>query len=207
MHVPKLSQVGVRNIFEKDLEQYCKDDEAMIRMKMISSSSPKARMMLVPDLDHMLWHHRKEGFACHILFGKQPEINGAVIGDPGNRIWMIWTHRYYGNPESPSPDNALYILRLVIANEDAIAEQRQNQVKQMQRMIQAAQNEAAGWYLPSVKLWDPAHLVQDMVERTGIRHRKIEREGESIASLLWFGEGSGKEETLEWLGNEKYGWC
>jgi GNAT superfamily N-acetyltransferase len=207
MHVPNLSQSGIREIIDKDLEQYCKDDEAMIRKKMIRSSSQKARMMIVPDLDHMLWHHRKEEFACDKLFGKQPDVKGSVIGDDDDRIWMIWTHRYYGNPEHASSDNTLYILRLVIENENASPEQVHNQVQQMQRMIQAAQNEAAGWDLHSVKLWDPAHLVQDLVERTGIQHRTVQREEESIASLLWFGEGSGKEDTLEWLGNEKYGWC
>lgn len=207
MHVPELSQVGVRRIIEKDLEQYCKDDEGMIRRKMVSSSSQKTRMMLVPDLDHMLWHHRKEEFACDKLFGKQPNIKGAATGDFGNRIWVIWTHCYYGNPEYSSPDNTLYILRLVIENEDANLGQRQTQVKQLHRLIQAAQNEAAEWYLPSVKIWDPAHLIQDLIERTGIQHRKVERESESIACLLWFGPGSGKEDTLEWLGNEKYGWC
>lgn len=207
MHVPNLSQSGIRKIIDKDLEQYCKDDEAMIRKKMIRSSSQKARMMIVPDLDHMLWHHRKEEFACDKLFGKQPDIKGAVIGDSNDRIWMIWTHRYYGNPEHAPSDNTLYILRLVIENENASSEQGHDQVQQMQRIIQAAQNEAAGWDLPSVKLWDPAHLVRGLVERTGIQHRTVEREEESIASLLWFGEGSGKEDTVDWLGNEKYGWC
>lgn len=46
-----------------------------------------------------------------------------------------------------------------------------------------------------------------MLKRARIPHRKVEREKDSIASLLWYGEGSGKEDTLEWIGNEKYAWC
>ena len=207
MHIPNLSQVGVRPIVEKDLDQLCKDDEAMIRRAMTSSSSGKTRMILVPDLDHMLWHHRKEEFACDKLFGKQPHIKGAVIGEVNDRMWVIWTHRYYGDPHAASSDNTLYILRLVIEHESTDPEQREHQTGQMRAILWAAQNEAADWDLRHVKLWDPADLLQDMVERTGIRHRKVEREDESIASLFWFGQGSGKEDMVEWLGNEKYGWC
>lgn len=28
---------------------------------------------------------------------------------------------------------------------------------------------------------------------------------ESIASLMWYGEGSAEE--VDWIGNEKYAWC
>jgi hypothetical protein len=24
---------------------------------------------------------------------------------------------------------------------------------------------------------------------------------------MWYGEGDGKLDDLEWVGNEKYGWC
>jgi hypothetical protein len=205
MNAPTPSQA--RNLLVKDLDQLCKDDETMIRRAMTSMSNGKIRMMLVPDLDHMLWHHRKEEFACDKLFGKQPQVKGAIAGQSGNRIWAIWTHRFYGNPESASSDNTLYILRVVIENQDADAEQRAMQAEQMQAILQAAQIEAAEWKLHCVKLWDPAHLVQEMLERAGIPHRNVEREEDSIASLLWCGEGSGKEDTLEWIGNEKYAWC
>ena len=83
----------------------------------------------------------------------------------------------------------------------------EEQVEQMRDILQAAQDEAAEWNLHRVMMWDPTSLVTRLVERTGIQHRRIERDQEGIASLLWYGEGSGKEDTLEWLGNEKYGWC
>ena len=163
--------------------------------------------MLVPDLEHMLWHHGKEEFACEKLFGKLPRVKGAIAGLPGNRVWVIWTHRYYGDPELTSSDNTLYILRVVVEEENAGAVQRKNQVKQMQAVLQAAQAEAAEWRLHSVKMWDPTQLVRELVEQTGVQHRKVEREQDGIASLLWYGKGSGKDDMIEWVGNEKYGWC
>ena len=195
-----------------DLARLCEEDEAMIRNEMTTTSSHrKTRMMLVPDHDHMLWHHKKEEFVCDKLFGKQPEIKGAIVGQPGHRMWAIWTHRFYGDPDCASSENTLYILRLVIENQATAntcnSEQCDSQVEQMRIILQTAQTEAAEWKLHRVMMWDPTPLVLKLVERTGIQHRRIEREHEGIASLLWYGEGNGKEDTLEWLGNEKYGWC
>ena len=207
VHIAELPQTGVKAVIREDLDQLCKDDEAMIRTAMNGSSSKKTRMMVVPDLDHMLWHHSKEDFACEKLFGKHPRMKGAIIGELNDRMWVIWTHRYYGDPYSASSNNTLYILRIVIERRDTGPDQREHQIGQMRALLWAAQNEAAEWSLSCVKLWDPAYLVQDMVERTGIQHRKVEREEESLASLLWFGGGSGREDMVEWLGNEKYGWC
>ena len=211
---PRKPPEGLRatHILSPDLQRLCEEDEAMIRKKLTSiPSHGKTRMMLVPDLDHMLWHHSKEDFVCKKLFGKQPEIKGATVGEAGNRMWAIWTHRFYGNPDSASSENTLYLLRLVIENEAVISntdmEQREKQIERMKAILQAAQDEAARWKSHRVTMWDPSPLVLNLVEGTSIQHRRVEREHEGIASLLWYGEGSGKEDDLEWLGNEKYGWC
>ena len=198
-------------LLSEDLGQLCEEDEDMVRKELNNvSSNGKMRMMLVPDLGHMLWHHKKEEFVGDKLFGKQPAMKGATIGQPGNRMWAIWTHRFYGPPESASSENTLYILRLVIENQDTAtsdAEQVDSQTEQMRAILQTAQAEAAEWSLHHVMMWGPTPLVLNLVDRTGIQHRRIEREYEGIASLLWYGEGSGEEDSLEWLGNEKYGWC
>ena len=202
----------ITELLSRDLQRLCEEDEAMIRNLLTrKSSNGKIRMMLVPDLDHMLWHHSKEEFVCEKLFGKQPQVKGAVVGENGNRMWAIWTHRFYGDPESASSENTLYVLRLVIENRATTsatdAEQRGRQVEQLSAILQAAQDEAARWSLHRVMMWDPSPLVLKLVGETGIQHRRVEREHEGIASLLWYGEGSGREDALEWLGNEKYGWC
>ena len=202
----------VTQLLSRDLERLCKEDEALIRESLTcASSNGKTRIMLVPDIDHMLWHHRKEEFVCKKLLEKQPVVKGAIVGETGNRIWAVWAHHFYGHPDSASSDNALYVLRLVIENHAARgvidAELRKKQVEQISAILRAAQDEAARWRLQHVTMWDPSPLVLDLVDETDILHRKVEREHEGIASLLWYGEGSGKEDTLEWLGNERYGWC
>jgi len=210
---------GAKPLLAGDLERLCREDEMMIRETMTRTSiGGKSRMVLMPDLDHMLWHHTKEEFACAKLFGKQPQIKGAIAGEVGSRVWAIWTHRYYGDWRSTASGNTLYILRLVVEKE-AIASNNtvegreprydieKMQVDYLRAVIRTAQVEAAKWRLSSVVLWDPSSLVQEWIEKSSVRHRKIDREDESIASLLWYGEGSGKEDMLEWVANEKYAWC
>lgn len=209
---PSMASEGPRatQLLSGDLQRLCEEDEAMIRKDLTRpTSNGIMRMMLVPDLNHMLWHHKKEDFVCEKLFGKHPAVKGAIVGETSDRIWAIWTHRFYGDPESASSENTLYVLRLVIENQSTTsasnAEQQRNQVEQMGAIMQAAQDEAARWKLQRVMMWDPSPLVLKLIGETGIQHRIVEREHEGIASLLWYGNGSGKEDTLEWLGNEKYG--
>ena len=209
-----------RKVLDGDLDYLCDEDEAMIRKAMADRSKAKRSMMILPDQEHMRWHHRKAEFACEKLFGKQPKIKGAIAGQPGNRIWVIWTHRYYGDPESDSSSNTLYILRLVIENQLALdtssldkgdlpndAGQYEMQVQNLKAVLRNAQSEAAEWMLPSVKIWNPTPLVLRLIELTQIEHWKEERKHEGITSLLWYGDGSDSENAPEFSGNEKYAWC
>ena len=210
---PTLEGPKARHLLAEDLQWLCEEDEIMIRKDLANPSlNSKTRIMRVPDLNHILWHHKKGEFVCQRLFGKEPQTKGAMVGQEGNRIWVIWTHRFYGNPKSASSENTLYILRLVIENRAAAemeldVDQQGRQVEQMREILQAAQDEASKWKLYRVMMWGLTPLVVKLVDRTGVQHRRLERDHEGIASLLWYGEGSGREDSLEWLGNEKYGWC
>ena len=201
----------VTKLLSKDLGQLCLEDETMVRNALTSTSDGKLRMTVVPNIDHMLWHHKKAEFAAQRLFGREPEVKGAVAGQPGNRIWAIWTHRYYGDPKSASSDNVLYILRLVVESQGSEsthnAEQRAVLAEQLKAVLQAAQAEAAEWELDHINLWDPTPLERELIGQTGIRHNMVERQSESIASLLWYGNGSDKWNAMpEWVGNEHYAW-
>ncbi|KAF9888928.1 hypothetical protein FE257_008097 [Aspergillus nanangensis] len=202
-------------LLTEDLEQLCKQDEALARKALATPTveNRKTRFMIVPDHTHMLWHHAKEEYTCQMIFQNKPHIKGAIIGDTGNRIWVVWTHRFYEppRPTGTASMNTLYILRLVIENQDALnagsGEQYDLQVDYLQAVIVSAQAEAAVWGLHSVKLWGPSIHVQQLIKRTGIPHHQEEREEDAISSLRWYGEGGAHEDDVEWIGNEKYGWC
>ena len=212
--------LAARKVLDEDLNRLCDEDEAMIRKAMADKSKAKRSMMILPDQDHMRWHHKKAEFACEKLFGKQPKIKGAIAGQPGNRIWVIWTHRYYGDSKSDCSGNTLYILRLIIENQLALgtcsldkgdlpddAGESELQVHNLRAVLQNARREAAEWRLASVKIWNPTRPVLSLIERTKIEHWKEEREHEGITSLLWYGNGSDNEHAPEFIGNEKYTWC
>ena len=80
-------------------------------------------------------------------------------------------------------------------------------------VLREAQREAREWKMTEVQFWNPTSLVEDLLERGAVAGkgkvhlRKVEREEESVASLMWYGEGEGTVDELEWWGNEKYGWC
>ena len=196
----------VKLLREEDLAGLCEDDEAMSRQAMVRDSNGKRQMMILPDVEHMLWHQSKENFASEKLFGTTPETKGAIAGEPGHRVWAVWTHRYYGDPSSISSDNTLYILRLVIENQQS-GHEEDLQIHFVHAVIQAARSEAAEWLLPCVKLWNPTPSTRDLIMKTGIPCTEVERVNDSIASIMWFGTQDQQENTYEWIGNEKYAWC
>lgn len=207
-----------KEVVEGDLAKLCEKDEMMIRKAMAAPAGVGMRLTIVPDLDHMLWHIRKEDFATEKLFGKAAQAKGAIAGPPGRQVWAIWTHRYYGHLDAEPSNNVLYILRLVVeggcAREISSAEEKEQhtamqdeQISYLKAVLQAAQAEAAEWRLGHVELWDPTPLVQDMITQSGIEHFAVEREEDSIACGLWYDENGGVGSAPQWLNNEHYAWC
>ncbi|KAL9611613.1 MAG: hypothetical protein Q9167_003728 [Letrouitia subvulpina] len=205
---PKTGPVSThaRFVRTEDLPQLCQDDEAISQKLMASLPPGKTRIMIVPDIDHILWHISKEAFACQKIFSHIPQAKGALAGEHGRRVWVLWAHRYYGHPYSSPEDNTLYILRLVIEDHEPTPEQFKSQVQYLKAVLQIAQAEAADWGLQSVKLWHPTSLIQKLVEQSGLEYRHVNRDEDSIASLRWFGDDAITEDDLEWVASEKYAW-
>ncbi len=166
--MPDPMPLHARPVQAEDLPQLCQNDEAMARKTMAGSPPGKSRMMIVPNIDHMLWHISKEEFACQKIFDQVPQAKGAIAGECGCRIWAIWVHRYYRHPDSSPADNTLYILRFVVENQRPTNEQLQSQIQYAKAVLQAAQAEAVQWQLQCIKLWHPTPLVQKLVEWSGL---------------------------------------
>ena len=195
---------STRTIFAEDIAALCTLDEAWIRESMAATSTAKTLLAIVPDHHTMLWHHKKEEYICQRLFGRTPDIKGAVAGESGNRVWAIWTRGFYGAVDDPEAGNKLYILRLVMEN--PTLGDSEVQVKRLKEVLQAAQREAAEWRLDHVELWNPDAHVGSLIKQTGIRQRIVGRENEGMPSLRRLEKGLG-EDVVEWIANEKYAWC
>jgi hypothetical protein len=75
----------------------------------------------------------------------------------------------------------------------------------LKSILEIAQYEAKIWYLQGVELWNPTVYVQGLIEATKLEYKIVVREEESIASLMWYGPE--KASDIDWVGNDKYGWC
>ncbi|KAK7990809.1 hypothetical protein PG990_015089 [Apiospora arundinis] len=207
---------------ESELGKLCLRDESMIRKAMAMPSTARKRVVILPDLDHMLWHIRKEDFATNHIFGATAMAKGAIAGSPGKQVWAIWVRRYYGHPDTPGEheDNVLYILRLVVEGDDTAnkphdenrspppTEAYVEQAAALEAVLWAAQTAAAKWCLDQVHLWEPSPLVRCLLEQSSLDATRVERHEASIASALWFtDDDNAVEDAPVWVNNEYYVWC
>ncbi|SPN99864.1 uncharacterized protein DNG_02716 [Cephalotrichum gorgonifer] len=204
-----------------ELAELCTRDESLLRDRMSrlpssleahqapssfastppDASRPLTYVALAPDLDTMLWHLMREDFITTRLFGTTPSVRGAVFGHPGRRVWAVWTRTYQAAPPAISA-NTLYILRLVVEDESAGEEYL---AEGLRAVIDLAREEAAEWGTAKVLLWNPDGEVEGLMRRSGLTFEAVEREKDSILSLMWYGDGPG--ENVVWVAGEKYTWC
>lgn len=220
MEKPAMAQL----VPESELEALCLQDEGMVRKGMATPSTARKRVVILPDLDHMLWHIRKEDFATDHIFGKRSQAKGAIAGSPGKRVWAVWVHRYYQHPDHPDEaeegdENVLYILRLVVEGDDTANRPHEDQLAvpteayaeqaaALKAVLQAAQAEAAAWRLDEVDLWEPSPLVRSLLGESGLDFAWVERQEASIACAQWVSEeGDAVGEAPTWVNNEHYAWC
>lgn len=191
-----------------DVPVLCHLDEKILRTtmthrtKQLDSTSKKACAALLPDLDQFLWHLMREDFMTKHIFGKTPIVRGAMFGEPGRRIWSIWTRGYYGGLDKIE-GNTFHILRFVVENEDDAAEEYVSEG--FREIMQIAQHEAKEWRSFDIQMWNPSPLLQRAATKSGLEHSLVHREKESIASLMWY--GAEPTEMVDWVANEKFAWC
>ncbi|KAI1462139.1 hypothetical protein F4805DRAFT_453370 [Annulohypoxylon moriforme] len=202
-----------------NLAQLCETDETLVREQVLRKTRETGRtcVAFAPDHDTMRWHLYRDDFIASILFKSSPgpasgapSIKGALAGsEEGRRVWAVWSRNYYGGSGKPTDNvekNTLYILRLVIEAEASEgANPSEDTVEAFTAVMRTALHEAATWNLGKVDLWNPSPLVKALIDRSGLQHRPVERDTDSIPSMMWY--GAEKIEDIEWVANEKYCWC
>ncbi|TDZ18235.1 Lysine acetyltransferase [Colletotrichum orbiculare MAFF 240422] len=200
-HSPPPEPSKAKPVGYHELAELASVDESLLRAKLAakSPSSSRTRVALLPDIDAVLWHLMREDFMTTHIFGKTPTVRGAVVGDRGRRVWAVWTRGYYGGLKKPE-GNTMHILRLVVEDERGSSDDYVQEA--VEELLTLARAEAAEWKVNYVELWNPEPRIRGLVEKAGIPHEFVERETDSIASLMFYGEGE-----AEWVLNEKFGWC
>ena len=206
-------------LYAENLAALCEIDVTCVRRSFESrSKSDKTAVALLPDSETIEWHHAREDFVCMELHGKTPKIKGAIVGtEVGKRVWCYWTRMWYNETPEEAKGNTLHILRLVI--EDAGWEKAStNHADQgpldhshgaaITALLVMAQREAAEWNMEHVEIWAPAPAALAAAQKLDPSAKVVDRDVESIASLQWFPEHEGTvADKIDWIGNEKYGWC
>ena len=177
----------------------------------------KIRVALIPDLNTIQWHHAREEFAGREMLGREPDIKGAYMDcEDSSQVWCIWT-RTFGSTKA---GNTLNVLRFFIEGEEAFVcddsqsigdlkdakSTDQAKLRGAAAVLHAAQVEAARWAMRDVQIWNPSPLLVLAARHIQPSTELVHRDDESIASLKWHGE-SADPTTIEWVSNEKYGWC
>jgi len=207
---------GARYLHAEDLPELCRLDERWLRgqLEQRQISDSNILVALIPDAKTIRWHHAREEFAGKELLGRDPSFKGAYAKtEAGEQVWRIWT-RTFGSNEA---GNTLNILRFVIEGDQVLrsdgerpgsrdASQR-GRIRAGAAVLRAAQLEAARWKMNDVQLWNPTPMTILAAQEIEPSSQLIHREEESIASLRWHGMNPQDRENLEWVGNEKYGWC
>jgi hypothetical protein len=190
-------------------------------MKNSSSHSSKTFVAVLPDIETIRWHHAREEFVAKELYGKPPTVKGAIVNSstPGKRVWCYWTRMWYNEDPEFSDNNTLHVLRLVIEEKGLFnwekhspeeAEEMKPYVPAITALLALAQREAAQWKMAEVEVWNPTEATEAAARLLDPEAKLVQRDKESIASLKWYGEKI-KEgpvaEYVDWIGNEKFGWC
>ena len=195
-----------RMLRAEDVADLCQKDEQILRQALgdFSSQNHDFRLAWIPDAATMQWHHAREEFLSTELLEKIPEVKGALIeSENGKSAWCIWNRVFSKNQK----ENVLYILRIVIEGEDHTGKHIDSeQVKQVAACLSAAQDEAALWGMSSVDMWNPSPTVFAGCREVHPASEIIHRDQESITCMNWYGEQPGAE-RVEWVANEKFGWC
>lgn len=220
-----------------ELTELCPIDVGLLRARLSRRAARLAKdpsaphgpsVALVPDLDTMLWHLMREDYMTKHIFGRTPTVRGAQCSlttaaaatddDSTTRtrrtMWAIWTRGYYGGLQTME-GNTLYLLHIVLEDLDddfpldpAEVPVTQAHVDGFAEILRMAQAEAAAWHCGSVQMWNPTPAQRLLADRTGIAYTEVDREKDSIASLMWnrSSEDGVVTETVDWVDNEKYGW-
>lgn len=201
---------GVKTLTSADLDELCAADERLLRARMQRMrGSAKAVVALLPDRATMDWHHAREDFVATELHGEQGHLpafmreggRGALVQvRDGVRAWCVWTRVWTAAGEEKA--DTLHVLRMVVEGDDGT--EGEDEVRAVAKLLDMARRRAHDADMAEVHVWNPSRLVLAGARRLMPACDLVVREKESIASMRWYlAEG----EEVEWLCNEKFGWC
>ncbi|KAL6706834.1 hypothetical protein ACN47E_005170 [Coniothyrium glycines] len=157
--------------------------------------------------------------------------------EKGKRVWCYWTRMWYNPNPAETKGNTLHILRVVVeegsgqettnghtngyingftnghtnGHTNGSAKGTSNHHghdSAISALLSMAQREAEEWKMEHVEMWTPSPTSLAAAQKLHPDARLVNRDTESIASLQWYPEHDGPvADKIDWVANEKYGWC
>ncbi|KAM5476950.1 hypothetical protein MauCBS54593_000221 [Microsporum audouinii] len=195
----------VKDMSREDVLRYMCSEPVMEQHKQKlkeASKGSKAVVAFPPDFAHMSWHWARDEFYSRILRPEKGEIlvKGAAV--PSRNVFMTWNRKYGATQK----DSTLYILRTQY-EEPASAAERQATVEALAAVLQRARAEAQEWNVDHVEIWNPSALVKEAILTADSKAVEVHREKDSIPCLKWDGSKYEYGDNVDWMWNERYGWC
>ncbi|KAJ4301861.1 hypothetical protein N0V90_003957 [Kalmusia sp. IMI 367209] len=210
-----------RPLYAEDLAELCNIDEELVRKTLtLRPNGSNTAVAVVPSVANIRWHHAREDFVGLELHGKTPKVKGAIVGtEKGKRVWCYWTRMWYNEDPTQAKGNTLHILRLVVEDEghsswegsgtshlDSASNDHSHDAA-IAALFFMAQQQAEEWKMEHVEAWNPSSATLAATQRLDPGAKLVDRDTESIASLMWYPPHDGPvAESIDWIGNEKYGW-
>ncbi|KAI1079142.1 hypothetical protein F5B20DRAFT_180512 [Whalleya microplaca] len=202
-----IKPTAITPITYANLPAFCAADEALLRGKLSAAAAESGRtsVAFAPDHNALRWHLFRDDFITGKLFPARArsEIKGAAAGVEGRRVWAVWARNYHRDVDVVDK-NTLYILRVAVEDEKAAGEGGEEATAAFAAVMRTALREAESWRLGKVDLWNPSPVVRGLIERSGLAHQWVDRDVNSIPSMMWYGKEDSSE--INWVANEKFCW-
>ncbi|TGJ85411.1 hypothetical protein E0Z10_g3379 [Xylaria hypoxylon] len=207
---PHKTSLTLAPVNTSNLAQLCAEDEAQIRAELVQHARETHRtaFAFAPEYDAS----EVRGMIATVT----NPTNGAAEPDATKaeektRMWAVWTRNYGADAASNPAQNTLYILRLVIDNTGTAPSDAKALQLAFDAVLHSALDAARTWHCGAVHLWNPTPAVRALIAGSGVAHRFVDREVDSIPSMMWYGPDGAKnekeEDAVDWIANEKYCWC
>jgi hypothetical protein len=90
------------------LEELCIINQEVRRVSLVNDETSSKKMAVIPDLQHMQWHHAKEeSVRLSNSFREDALCQRYYHWFTRLEIWVVWTHRYDSDPRQVPNENTL----------------------------------------------------------------------------------------------------
>jgi hypothetical protein len=207
---PLHQPMPTKPIYERDMAELCKVDTNIVYEEMRSKTdASKVHVSMIPDVEVFEWHFAREKGEIKGIFGGNPDVHGAILGEtPGERAWLIWMRSYW--EEKGVKEGSLLILRIVVEG----GVDKPGAEEKIGSLLCAAMKEAEEWKLQEIVHWNSRQAVVDAAMSWLPREsvEVVKQRTDDLNCFAWYGPSYDarfkdvQSKDVVWDGAENWCW-